>query len=161
MTRVLSPLASSTEGRKQTVKVAELMSKKLITVSSEDSVELAVQLLRQKGVRHLLVLQEGELVGIISDRDIKRALDPERTKKKLLCVGGLFFLMEPILVDEIMTPNPVTISPEATAQEAAQILVTRRFGALPVEKDGELVGIITETDLLRYFANPADKPKRR
>jgi CBS domain-containing protein len=64
----------------------------------------------------------------------------------------LFFLLEPILVREIMTSNPVTISPDATAQEAAAIMVAERFGALPVEQEGETIGIITETDLLRHFA---------
>ena len=74
------------------MKVSKLMSRKLITVSPEDSVERAVQLLRQRGVRHLLVLKNGRLVGIVSDRDLKRALDPARSKKKkLLNLGGLFY----------------------------------------------------------------------
>jgi acetoin utilization protein AcuB len=141
------------------MKVADLMTRKLITVSPEDSVEVAVQMLRQRGVRHLLVVKSGELVGIVSDRDIKRALDPQRTKKRLLGIGGLYFLIEPILVREIMTRNVVTIAPDLTVQEAAAIMVGRRFGALPVVEDvadtPELVGIITETDLLRYFATSA------
>ena len=61
-------------------------------------------------------------------------------------------MLEPILVREIMTSNPVTISPDATAQEAAAFMVVERFGALPVEQKGETIGIITETDLLRHFA---------
>jgi acetoin utilization protein AcuB len=134
------------------MKVSELMTRKLITVAPNDSVEGAVQLLRQRGVRHLLVMNEGRLVGILSDRDLKRAMDPGRSKKKLLNIGGLFFLLEPILVREIMTSNPVTISPDATAQEAAAIMVAERFGALPVERKGETIGVITETDLLRHFA---------
>jgi CBS domain-containing protein len=134
------------------MKVSKLMTRKLITVAPHDSVEGAVRLLRQRGVRHLLVMHEGRLVGIVSDRDIKRAMDPGMPKKKLLNIGGLFFLLEPILVREIMTSHPVTISPDATAQEAAAVMVAERFGALPVERNGETIGIITETDLLRYFA---------
>jgi acetoin utilization protein AcuB len=141
--------------------VSDLMSRTLISVGQEDSVEAAVQLLRRRGVRHLLVMRKDRLVGIISDRDLKRALEPEKTKKKLLCVGGLFFLMEPILVREIMTPNPVTIGPDAAAQEAARIMVRERFGALPVEEDGKVVGMITETDLLRCFAQTGrEQPAR-
>jgi len=139
--------------------VVKLMTRALITVRPEDSVEIAVQLLRQRGVRHLLVLKNTRLVGIISDRDIKRALDPERTRKKLLGIGGLYFLIEPILVREIMTPDPVTIRPDATAQEAAAVMVAERFGALPVVRGNELVGIITETDLLRHFANQGAEAK--
>jgi acetoin utilization protein AcuB len=149
------------------MKVADLMTRKLITVSPEDSVEVAVQMLRQRGVRHLLVVKNEELVGIISDRDIKRALDPARTKKKLLGIGGLYFLIEPILVREIMTRDVVTVAPDLSAQEAAAIMVGQRFGALPVVENvadvPELIGIITETDLLRYFATSASdqRPKAK
>jgi acetoin utilization protein AcuB len=135
------------------MKIADLMSTKLYTVSPDDSVEGAVRLLQQRGVRHLLVLEGRDLVGIISDRDIKRALDPQKShKKKLLNLGGLFFLLEPILVREIMTRDPVTVAPSASAQEAASLMVSKRFGALPVVKAGKLIGIVTETDLLRHFA---------
>jgi acetoin utilization protein AcuB len=136
------------------MKVFELMSKKLFIVSPDDSVEAAVRLLQQRGVRHLLVIAKGGvLVGIMSDRDIKRATEPKgRKKKKLLSLGGAFFLLEPILVSEIMSPRPVSITPDATAQEAASVMVRKRFGALPVVEDGKLLGIVTETDLLRHFA---------
>ena len=134
------------------VPIKRLMSRKLITVAPEDSVEVAVQLLRQRGIRHLLVMKNDRLVGIISDRDVKRTLDPTRTKRKLLGVGRLYFLLEPIPVREIMTRDVVTIAPDLTAQEAASIMVKERFGALPVQVKGRTVGIVTETDLLRYFA---------
>jgi acetoin utilization protein AcuB len=136
------------------MKVSQLMSKKLFTVSPDDSVEAAVRLLQQRGVRHLLVIgKDGTLVGIMSDRDIKRAMEPKaKKKKKLLSLGGFFFLLEPILVSEIMSHNPVSISPDASAQEAAMVMVEKRFGALPVVEDGKLLGIVTESDLLRYFA---------
>jgi acetoin utilization protein AcuB len=135
------------------MKISQLMSRRLITVSPDDTVEAAVQLLRQRGVRHLLVLQNRELVGIVSDRDIKRALGPRRhSKRKVMNLGGLFFLLEPIYVREIMTREVVSISPGLSAQEAASIMVAERFGALPVVRNGALVGIVTETDLLRYFA---------
>jgi acetoin utilization protein AcuB len=138
--------------------VADLMTHKLITVAPDDSVEVAVQLLRQRGLRHLLVLKGERLVGIVSDRDIKRALDPGKTRKKLLNIGGLFFLLEPILVKEIMTPDPVTIAPDRPIQEAAALMVSWRFGALPVDEQGKTVGIVTETDLLRHFAKSGGEP---
>lgn len=138
------------------MKVAQLMTKKLITVRPMDSVEEAVKLLRQRGVRHLLVMDKSRLVGIISDRDIKRALDPQKTKKRVMSVGGLYFLIEPILVEEIMTRGPKTISPDDTAQDAALVMLANRFGALPVVRGSKPVGIITETDLLRHFATQPD-----
>jgi acetoin utilization protein AcuB len=149
------------------MKVADLMTRRLITIGPEDSVEVAVQLLRRRGVRHLLVMKGDRLVGIVSDRDIKRAIDPAWTKKKLLGVGGLYFLLEPMLVREIMSHHPVTVGPDLPAEEAAGIMVAERFGALPVEKEGKTVGIVTETDLLRCFAAsgadnrpPAKKARR-
>ena len=144
------------------MKISKLMTRKLLTVSPEDTVETAVQHLRQRGVRHLLVLDQGELVGILSDRDIKRALQPEQTKKKkVLGLGGLYFLLEPILVREIMTKDPLTINPGTTAQEAAAIMIKNKFGALPVAKNGRLLGILTETDLLRTIATMPEKPTRK
>lgn len=144
------------------MKVSELMNRELIAVAPDDSVEQAVKLLRQRGVRHLLVMKKNALVGIISDRDVKRALDPQKTKKKLMNVGGLFFLLEPILVEEIMTRAPVTITPDTEVHQAAWIMVERRFGALPVVKKDKTVGIVTETDLLRYFAESvAEAPQKQ
>jgi acetoin utilization protein AcuB len=144
------------------MKIADLMTTKLHTVSPEDSVEGAVRLLQQRGVRHLLVLDGNELVGILSDRDLKRALDPQkRGRKKLLNLGGLFFLLEPILVREIMTKDPTSIAPDKTAQEAASLMVSKKFGALPVVKGNKLVGIVTESDLLRFFAATPSGSKRK
>jgi acetoin utilization protein AcuB len=135
------------------MKVSALMSRKLITVTPDDPVERVVKLLRFRGVRHLLVVQEGALVGILSDRDIKRTLDAGRGRnKKVLNIGGLFFLLEPVHVHEIMSRNVISINPEATARKAAEIMVAQRVGALPVIDKGKLVGILTETDLLRYLA---------
>jgi acetoin utilization protein AcuB len=138
---------------KRAVTVADLMSRKLITVSPDDPVERVVRLLRYRGVRHLLVVENGDLVGIVSDRDIKRALDPQRgRKKKVMSLGGLFFLLEPFAVREIMSPGVISIQPDATVRLAAQAMVAERIGALPVMDNGKLVGIITETDLLRHLA---------
>ena len=67
--------------------VSQFMNSDLIAVAPEDSVEAAVKLLSQQGVRHLLVMKKNRLVGIISDRDIKRAMDPRRTRKKLMGIG--------------------------------------------------------------------------
>lgn len=141
--------------------VSQFMNSELITVAPDDSVEEAVKLLGQQGVRHLLVMKKNRLVGIISDRDIKRAMDPRRTRKKLMGIGGLYFLLEPILVEEIMTRDPLTIGPNTPAKQAAYIMVERRFGALPVVEGGKTVGIVTETDLLRCFAESGDEPQRK
>ncbi len=132
--------------------VSEIMTRELVTVAPDDSVEEAVKLLQRRGIRHLLVLEQNKLVGIVSDRDIKRTLDPRKTRKKIMGVGGLYFLLEPLVVREIMTRDPVTITPATEIRQAAWIMVQRRFGALPVVDQGRVVGILTETDVLSYFA---------
>lgn len=136
--------------------VSEIMTRELVTVTPDDSVEEAVKLLQRRGIRHLLVLDQNKLVGIVSDRDIKRTLDPRKTRKKIIGIGGLYFLLEPLLVREIMTRDPVTITPETEIRQAAWIMVQRRFGALPVVHEGRVVGILTETDVLSYFAELED-----
>ena len=133
------------------MQVSQLMSKKLITIAPDESIEQAVKMLRRRGVRHLLVMDGSRLVGILSDRDIKRALDPGRMKQRVQAVGGLVFLIEPIQVEEIMTKSPVTVHPGAPAFEAARTMLDRKFGALPVLDRRKVVGIITETDLLAYY----------
>jgi signal-transduction protein with cAMP-binding, CBS, and nucleotidyltransferase domain len=75
-------------------------------------------------------------------------------------IGGFYFLLEPILVSEIMTSHPITVAPDVSAHHAAWIMVERRFGALPVVENGKTVGIITETDLLRCFTEQAVEPDR-
>ena len=135
------------------MKVSELMTRKLITVRPLESIEGVIELLKGRGVRHILVMDKQTLVGIISDRDLKRAMDPTKTQKHVMSIGGMCFLMEPVVAEEIMTAHPVTIGARANAKAAAKVMVSHRFGALPVVEDGHVVGVITETDLLRYFAD--------
>ena len=146
------------------MQVSQLMSKKLITIAPDDSVEDAVKMLRRRGVRHLLVMNGARLVGILSDRDMKRALDPIRVKKRVQSVGGLIFVLEPIKVEEIMTQAPVTVHPGAAVYEAARTMLDRKFGALPVVDRKKVVGIVTETDLLGHYmhqeAKSAQKARR-
>jgi acetoin utilization protein AcuB len=135
------------------MKVSAIMSQNLLTVSPGDSVEKAAQLFRQRRVRHLLVLQNQRLVGMLSDHDLMRAMEPLRTKKRLVNLGGLFFLLEPLEVREIMTRNVVSVSPEYSLEDAAALMVRSRFGALPVvSSKREVLGIVTQTDLLRCLA---------
>ena len=110
------------------MQVAELITRKLITVRPLDSVEGVIELLQRRGVRHLLVMDKAKLVGIISDRDLKRAMDPTKTQKDVMAIGGLYFLMEPVVAEEIMTPHPITIGADANAKTAAEIMVQHRFG---------------------------------
>lgn len=129
--------------------VAKWMSTKLITLQKDDPVSLAYELLLANDIRHLPVLSRGKLVGILTDRDLHEAVVP--------CDGatdrrGIYNTLKDISVEKIMTPNPISIHPDASIEQAAQILYERKIDCLTVkDTKGKLVGIITSTDILRAF----------
>ena len=116
--------------------VRRFMSEDPVTVSPEMPAREAAQLVRTRRIHQLPVLDEqGRIVGIVTDRDLRSAIgrDP----------GG----STPI--GQIMTPDPTTVGPDATLEDAMTILFARRFGSLPVVESGRLVGIISKHDILR------------
>lgn len=117
--------------------VKETMSRRLITIRPEASLAEARLLLDQHRIRHLPVVEAARLVGIVSDRDIRSAAS----------VSSL----DRLRVAEAMTRNVISVSPDAQVQEAAKLMLVHRIGGLPVVKEGELQGILTETDLLKAF----------
>ena len=99
--------------------------------------------------RHLPVTgTDGKLMGIITDRDIRLNLPSRATS---LSVWEINHLLSKLTVDEVMTLAVITVGPDRHAREAAQLMVDHKIGALPVEDSGRLIGIVTETDLLRAF----------
>jgi acetoin utilization protein AcuB len=129
--------------------VARWMTRNVITIKQADPVSLAFELLLTNDIRHLPVLSRSKLVGIITDRDLHEALipsDPDRTQR------SMYHTVKNIKAKEIMTPNPITIGPDAPLDEAAQIFFDRRIDCLPVkDAKGTLVGILTSTDILKAF----------
>ena len=117
------------------MKVAEWMSPDPLTVGPEDSVATARSLLVSHGIRHLPVVDGDLLVGLISDRDV--------------CGDRPDSLPSERLVESVMSSPAATIRQEDAIQEAGRLMVSRRFGALPVvDADNRLIGIITTTDCL-------------
>jgi acetoin utilization protein AcuB len=135
--------------------VRELMTGALITVRPDTPVLDARHLMVQERIRHLLVTSEsGELVGIVTDRDIKLNLPSQATS---LSVWELNHLLTRLTVGKVMTQAVITVGPDREARDAAQLMLDHTIGALPVMDGGKLVGIVTETDLLRAFVKSADK----
>ena len=130
--------------------VEKRMKRDPVTVSPEDSFRHAMTLIRQKGIRHLPVLEEGGLVGILTDRDIRQASPSPATS---LEIHELHYLLEKVKIREIMTRKVHTVTPETPIEEAARLMLTHRIGGLPVLEAGRLVGIITETDILTAFVD--------
>ncbi|HYB74297.1 MAG TPA: CBS domain-containing protein [Candidatus Sulfotelmatobacter sp.] len=128
--------------------VGELMRTDLITVTKKDSFRHAMNLIRQQGIRHLPVVDGKRLVGMVTDRDIRQAAPSGATS---LEIHELHYLLEKVTVNEIMTKKVVTVAPSTDARDAAKLLLKHKIGGLPVVRGETLVGIITETDILRAF----------
>jgi acetoin utilization protein AcuB len=140
--------------------VQDVMQTKLYTVTPETTLPEAVRLTGQRGVRHLPVLNGERLVGILSDRDLKQAMASPATS---LEAHELRYLLDRLHVGEIMTRSVITIGPMSPIEDAARLMMLEKIGALPVTDGDRLVGLVTETDVLRLFlrAMGAGEPSTR
>ena len=129
--------------------VKNWMSKNVITVDENDFMQDAMRLLKKYGIRMLPVMKKGKLVGIVTDRDLKRASASDATT---LDVHELLYLLTKIKVKDIMTKDPITVPPDYTAEETALVLLDGKISGAPVVDDsGQVVGTITQTDLFRVL----------
>jgi len=111
-------------------------------------VDEARALMQQHRIRHLPVLENGQLVGIVSDRDIRLVLPSPATSLSVYEIG---YLLARLTVGEIMTYFPVTIGADRLVAEAVKRMLAYKIGALPVVEKGKLIGILTRTNLLQAF----------
>jgi acetoin utilization protein AcuB len=130
------------------MRVSDLMSRIVISTPSTTPVLEARALMQKERIRHLLVVDEGRLEGIVTDRDIRLNMASPAIS---LSVWELNHLLARLTVDQVMTRSVIAIDPQRDAREAARIMVDHRIGALPVLEGPHLRGIVTETDLLRAF----------
>lgn len=135
------------------MRVRDLMTPSPITVGPETSIAEARELMQKERFRHLLVVKDGLLTGIVTDRDIRSNLPSPATS---LSVWELNYLLRRLTVGEVMTRSVLTIGPDRDARQAARIMLDHKIGALPVLDGPRLVGIITETDLVRAFVASVD-----
>jgi len=129
--------------------VRNWMSKDVITVNEDDSMQDALKLMKQHSIRMLPVLKGGQLVGVVTDRDLKRASASDATT---LDVHELLYLISKIKVKNIMCKNPISVPPNLTVEETAEVLLNNKISGAPVVDDtGQVVGTITQTDLFRVL----------
>jgi acetoin utilization protein AcuB len=135
------------------MKVSDLMTGKPITVAPDMPVLDARQLMLKEQIRHLVVTEYERLVGIVTDRDIRLNLPSRATS---LSVWELNYLLARLTVGAVMTKAVIMVRPSWEARDAARLLLEHKIGALPVVEGERVVGIVTETDFLRAYANSPD-----
>ncbi len=129
--------------------VKDWMSQPVITVDVNDSMQTAMKLLKEHGIRMLPVLKNGKLKGIVTDRDLKRTSASDATT---LDVHELLYIISTLKVEKIMTSDPITVPFDYTVEETAEVLLKHKISGVPVlDHKGNLVGTITQTDLLRVI----------
>jgi CBS domain-containing protein len=126
--------------------VSEIMRREVATAAPKETLDLTQDIMSLGRVRHVPVLDEGRLVGILSHRDLLAA---SLTKSLDFDPASRRSFLRSVLVGEVMTKDPVTVGPETTLSHAARILVQRKIGCLPVVSSaGALIGLVTDADLL-------------
>jgi acetoin utilization protein AcuB len=130
------------------MQVRTMMQKDLVTATPDMSLAQAQRLMRGQHIRHVPVVSGKRLVGIVTERDIREAAPSPATT---LSRGEIAYQLDTTPVKTCMTRNVVWITPDMPMVQAAQILLERKFGCLPVVEHGVLVGVVTEIDCLRAF----------
>ena len=138
--------------------VRDWMTGNLVTLSPEASVAEALTLCRERRIRHIPILEEGRLVGIVSDRDLRDASpalgDPERASA-----------LQEIRVGDVMTPEVITVNPQDSIENAAQEMYELKIESLPVVAERavvaeeELLGIVTSSDVMRALVTLTGLPE--
>ena len=144
----MSESRDSTHG--DPTRVRDIMQRNVIKISAGERLSTVEDIMTLGGVRHMPVVRGGELVGVVSERDLLRASLSNvhhfgsEERRAFLCA---------VEIARVMSQPPIVIGPHETVEEAAQVMAEQKIGCLPViEQGSKLVGLITETDLLRYFA---------
>lgn len=133
------------------LRVRDVMSRDVKTVERNDRLSIAAQVMRMERIRHLVVVDEdrpGEVAGVLSQRDLFLG-----SLARALGYGseGMRKVYETIAVKDVMSPEPVTITGDASLADAAEVMLGRKIGCLPVVEGNRLAGILTESDFVRLW----------
>jgi acetoin utilization protein AcuB len=129
--------------------VGERMSAPVISVPPTLPIAEALNLMRRKNIRRAPVIQDGKLVGIVSETDLLNASPSQATS---LSVWELNYLLSKVTVKDVMTSKVLTVTEDTPVEEAACVMIDNKIGGLPVVRGAEVVGIITETDLFKVLS---------
>ncbi len=138
--------------------VNDWMSAPAITVDIQDSMHRAVELMTERTIGMLPVLDNGRLVGIVTDRDLKRAAP---SPVVMFDIKQIMYHLARVKIEAIMSRNPVTVRPDLTIEETAQLLRENNISGCPVlDRQDEVAGVITKNDIFRALTSVSGLPKR-
>jgi acetoin utilization protein AcuB len=130
--------------------VRDYMTPNPLSISPNTTYPEAIGLMREKKIRRLPVMRKGKLVGIVVEKDL---LSSQPSPATTLSIHEMYGLLEKLKVEQFMTTPVVTATPNCPMEAAAEIMIDRKIGSLPVMDDEKLVGIITETDIFKAFVS--------
>jgi len=128
--------------------ISSIMTQEVITLSLKDTLYSAEKRMKTNHIRHMPVVDEDKLIGLISLSDLQRISFIDAYSKEGTEDTPVYNMLS---INDMMIKNPLTASPKTTILEVSKLLASKEFHSLPVVDDGKLVGIITTTDLLHYF----------
>ena len=129
--------------------VSSIMSTKLITVNYKDDLESAEHLFKTHKIRHIPVVKNGELKGMLSYTDLLRISFADAIGDDEMSIDSIVYNM--FTIEQVMVKNVVSMPSTSTIKEVAELLTKRNFHAIPIVDDNRLVGIVTTTDLLKFL----------
>ena len=144
------------------MKVEELMTTQVFTVEPNDMIDRVFFLIHYEKVRHLPVVEKGKVIGMVSDRDMYKALGPKSNSKAIEAnKSGNELHVIPKKVQNIMRRGVISVSPVTLVSDAAALMADKKIGALPVIDNESLVGILSSTDILTVFSKLEHAKERR
>ena len=127
--------------------VREIMTGSPVTLKPEDTLDLANDVISLGRIRHIPVVEDGRLVGLLSERDLIGAAATTifglKQKRKSA-------LLKTVLIKDVMKKRVISVKPDTPIKDAAHLMADKKIGCVPVIESGTLVGLLTTTDILRY-----------
>ncbi len=130
----------------------EIMMGSPVTLKPDDSLDLANDVISLGRIRHIPVVQDGRLVGMITERDL---IGAAASKIFGLKQASKSALLKTVMIKDVMKKRVITVAPDTPIKDAVHLMADKKIGCVPVVSDGALVGLVTTTDILRYVESLA------
>ncbi len=134
---------------KKRAPISKMMTTEVITLNVTDNLDTAERLFKSKSIRHIPVVKNEQIIGMLSYTDLMRIIFADAVYEDESQIDTVVYNM--FTIEQVMAKNLVSVSADTTIKEVAEILSKKEFHALPVIENDKLVGIVTTTDLINYL----------